>query len=581
MARASGYWVGWCVRSAALSALLFGCTSGTGGGPAGLDPAGGGSSPAAGGNGSSGSGAGASAGTAGGATVTSDIGVPPVGRLNRTQYDNTVRDLLGTALHPAADGFPADELVLGFDTIASALRVQPEHVEKYLAASDALVTELLARPATDPTHLKYFNCDVKSGAACITTVARNLASAAWRRPVTDAELAPYVAAAQAQPTLDLGLSVALRAVLTSANFLYRWELDPNPEDTAPHALNAYEVATRLSYALRGSLPDASLQLAASSGALSTPDGVLKEARRLLDASVAPLVDTFGAQWLNVNQVNTVTPDAMEYPKFDAALRAAMVAEAKAFVSEFLQGKQPVSQLFSADFAYVNARLADHYGIPGITGDALQRVSAAGTHRGGILTMGSFLTATSNPNRTSPVKRGYYVLDRLLCAAPPPPPPTVNLNIDQGSGLEKLSVRQRLAEHEKKGATCFACHQSMDAIGLGLENYDGIGTYRTADAFGPIDATSSLPGPNGPTAFNGPTELAALLAGDERMLPCVVKKVMTFSLGRDIAAPQEPLKAAIVDATKANGSTLRAALEALVVSDIFRMRRAATASEVTP
>ncbi len=241
----------------------------------------------------------------------------------------------------------------------------------------------------------------------------------------------------------------------------------------------------------------------------------------------------------------------------------------------------MSQLFNADFTFVNARLADHYGIPGITGDALQRIPSAGTHRGGLLTMGSFLTATSNPNRTSPVKRGYYVLDRLLCSAPPPPPPTVNLNIDQGSGLENLSVRQRLAEHEKKGATCFACHQQMDAIGLGLENYDGVGTYRTSDSFGPINATSSLTGANGPTAFNGSTELASLLAADERTLPCVVKKLMTYTMGRDIAAPQDSMKNAIADSTKQNGNNLRAALEALVVSDIFRTRRAATAAEVTP
>ena len=570
---------GWCARGAVLSALLLGCTAQAGGGNVDLNPMAGSAGTSTGG----GSGAGSAGGSASGGAPVADIGVPPVSRLNRTQYDNTVRDLLETKQHPAIDGFPADELVLGFDTIGSALRVQPEHVEKYLAASDTLISELLARPATDPVRTKYVSCDLSSGAACLATVVRNLASAAWRRPVTDAELAPYVAAVQAQPSVDLGLSVALRAVLTSANFLYRVELDPSPDDSKAHLLSGSELATRLSYALWGTMPDAELQKAAESGALSTPDGVLKQARRLLDtgAGISPLVDSFGAQWLNVNQLNVVTPDAKEYPKFDAALRTAMQDEAKAFVREFLQGKQPIAQLFNANFTYLNARLAEHYGIPGITGDTLQRVSTAGTPRVGLLTLGSFLTATSNPNRTSPVKRGYFVLDRLLCAAPPPPPPDVNTNIDQGSGLENLSVRERLAAHEKKGAACFACHQTMDAIGLGLENFDGIGTYRTADAFGPIDATSSLPSAGASVAFSGPAELATLLAGDERTLPCVVKKLMTFSLGRDITAAQDAMKVAIVDSTKQNGGNLRAAIEALVVSDIFRMRRAKAASEVTP
>lgn len=580
MLRASG--VGWtlrCASSVALGALLLGCTSeaDSSANPGPTGPAAGTGAGASGGMGSSGM------GTGGASAAAADIGVPPVGRLNRTQYDNTVRDLLQTKLHPAADGFPADELVLGFDTIASALRVQPEHVEKYLAAADTLVSELMARPATDPARTKYFTCDVNSGAACLATVIRNLASAAWRRPVTDAELAPYVAAAQAQPSVDVGLSVALRAVLTSAKFIYRWELDSNPDDASPHLLNGNELATRLSYALWGTLPDAELRQAADSGALATREGLLAQARRLLDASngLTPLVDTFGAQWLNVNQVNSVVPDPKEYPKFDAALRAAMVGETKAFIREFLQGKLPVSQMFTADFSYVNARLADHYGITGITGDALQRVSTAGTHRGGLLTLGSYLTATSNPNRTSPVKRGYFVLDRLLCSPPPPPPGDVNLNIDQGSGLENLSVRDRLAMHEKKGAACAACHVTMDAIGLGLENYDGIGTYRQADGFGTIDAKATLPTAAGNTPFNGATELANLLANDEHTLPCVVQKLMTFSLGREVGKPQIPLKDAIVMDTKANGSNLRAALEALVVSDIFRMRRAATASEVAP
>jgi hypothetical protein len=539
--------------------------------------------------------AGPSSGTAGSAGASStggttqvapgdagDIGYAPVGRLNRAQYDNTVRDLLGTTQQPATH-FPSDELVLGFDAIASVQRVQPEHVEKYLAASDSLVTELIARAPTDPLRLRYVSCDLNAGASCVAEVVENLATAAWRRPVNDAELAPYVSAAQAQSDAAAGISVALRAVLTSAKFLFRWELDPNPEDATPHLLNDYEMATRLSYALRSTTPDAELTSAAADGRLSTAEGVLLQARRLLDTGpgLVPFVNSFGAQWLNVNQVAAVTPNPEAYPTFDAELRASMIEETKQFLRELMATNVPVARLFDADFAYVNARLAQHYGISPAPAQGWQRVATTGTSRGGLLTLGSYLAATSNPTRTSPVKRGYFVLDRLLCSAPPPPPADVSLNIDEGSGLENLPVRQRVAKHEEKGSSCFACHRIMDAIGLGLENYDAIGTYRAADSFGPIDATGTLPSGDAEVAFDGVRELSALLAQDARILPCVVKKLMTFSLGRELSSAQAPHEQAVTDRTLGDGGSLRAAIEAVVTSDVFRMRRAQAASEVSP
>lgn len=555
-----------------------GCTADVGSGPGATTAGAGGTSVnTAGTTGSSGGGS-----SNGGGAQASDVGVVPAGRLNRTQYANTVRDLLGTSLKPASS-FPADDLVLGFDVIAGVLRVQPEHIEKYLAAGDALVGELLARPATDPLRARYISCDLASGAPCVTEVTRKLATAAWRRPVSDAELAPYVAAAQAQSSAEAGLSVALRAVLTSAKFLFRWELDPSPDDATPHLVSGFEMASRLSYAITSSTPDAELLAAAADGRLQTADGVLAQTKRLLSGPTGldPLIDGFAAQWLNVNQVDAVVPNAVAFPSFDAALRASLIGETKAVVRDFWSNDLPVSRLFDADFTYVDARLAQHYGLSGVSGTGFQRVPTAGTTRGGLLTLGSFLTSTSNPTRTSPVKRGFYVLDRLLCSAPPPPPGDVDLNIDAGSGFETLSVRQRAAKHLEKGTSCFACHKVMDPIGLGLENYDAIGAYRQADAFGPIDATGTLPTETGEVAFNGARELAAQLAADARTLPCVVSKLMTFTLGRELRDPQEGFKLAIASATQQNGGHLRAAIEAIVVSDLFRMRRAATAAEVMP
>jgi hypothetical protein len=333
------------------------------------------------------------------------------------------------------------------------------------------------------------------------------------------------------------------------------------------------------------MPDAELFAAAESGALTQTDGVLAQARRLLDTgyALAPLVDGFVAQWLNVNQLRAVVPDQALFPEFDEELREAMIAETKAYAWEFLAGQQPVTSIFNADFSYMNQRLAEHYGVPGVTGTELRRVSLAGTSRRGLLTLGSYLTATSNPTRTSPVKRGFYVMDRLLCEAPPPPPPGVDTNIDQGSGLENVSVRERLAQHQQKGNTCYACHQVMDTIGLGLEHFDAVGKYRDNDEFGPIDASGQLPSPDGSTAtpFDGAAPLADMLATDPRTLTCAVEKLLTYTLGRQFGPDQDSLKETLAAKALTDGGSLRSAIEAVVVADVFRQRRAAAQTEVTP
>jgi len=560
------------------AAICFsGCTGDVGAPPrpSGSGAAAGNEANPGGGNGAGGSGAGSG---------TAEIGFSAMARLNRTQYNNTVRDLLGTNLRPA-DTFPADELVLGFDTIGAVLRIQPEHVQQYLAASYDLMAEFWARPADDPWRTRYVTCDLALGATCHAEVLRNFASAAWRRPATDEELAPYLALVAGQADPVVGLSTAMRGILVSSKFLFRLELDPNVDDVTPHALSGYELATRLSYALWSTMPDAELFAAAESGALLQTDGILAQTRRLLDTGYAltPLVDNFMSQWLNVNQLRAVVPDTALFAEFDDELRESMITETKLFAQEFLASPLPITSVFNADFTYVNQRLAEHYGLPPVTGTTHQRVSLTGTNRRGLLTLGSYLTATSNPTRTSPVKRGLYVLDRLLCEPPPPPPPGVDTNIDQGSGLENLSVRERLAQHQAKGAACAGCHVVMDTIGLGLEHYDAVGKYRDSDEFGSIDATGELPSADGATTipFDGALPLSDLLAADPRTLPCAVEKLMTFALGRQFGVEQAALKQAIADAALGGGASLRAAIEALVVADVFRQRRAAALTEVTP
>jgi Protein of unknown function (DUF1592)/Protein of unknown function (DUF1588)/Protein of unknown function (DUF1587)/Protein of unknown function (DUF1595)/Protein of unknown function (DUF1585) len=541
--------------------------------------------------GSTGAGIAGVAGTAGGGTGTAgaaapggplDVGISTAIRLNRTQYNNTVRDLLGTTLTPA-DNFPPDETSLGFDTLGGTLQLQPERQDAYLSASATLISELLARPTTDALYKRAITCDYAMGATCPKQILTAFATRAWRRPAVDAELAPYVTLAAAGPTPKDGLSAALRAVLVSANFIYRLEHDPDPNVATAHRLNGYELATRLSYFLWATMPDDALFADAAAGKL-LDDASLKAAiaRMLADATRArPLVDTFGAEWLGLGKMQSITPDATLYPMFNDTVRAAMIEENKRFVLEFLTNGKAIPAMLSADFTYVNATLAAYYGLPAVTGAALQRVPVAGTNRtGGLLTLGSYLAGESNPNRTSPVKRGLFVLDRLLCSAPPPPPPNVNTNIDQGSGLENLPLRQRLAQHQKLGAGCAACHSIMDSIGLGLENFDGAGRYRAADDHGPIDATGTLPGGGGTVSFDGVSQLAAILAADPRFVPCVVQKLLTFSIGRDFSRDTD-LRDQLTKAAGGSAANLRGALESVVMSDAFRSRRAALQTEVMP
>jgi hypothetical protein len=265
-----------------------------------------------------------------------DIGFQPVGRLNQRQYNNTVHDLLGTTLNPAAN-FPADETTLGFDTIAGVLRVQPEHLESYVAAAHTLVDELFARPATDPVRTRILTCDYKTaGTDCESTILKAFATRAWRRPATDAELAPYVTLAAAQPTPEEGLNAALVGVLSSTRFLYRIEGDPDPANTAPHKLTAYELATRLSYFLWSTMPDDALFAAADAGQLSDKAMLTAQVTRMLkDPKAAALADNWGGQWLYTRQVDEVQPDTKAFPMFDAALRSALKQETAMMLNDIL------------------------------------------------------------------------------------------------------------------------------------------------------------------------------------------------------------------------------------------------------
>ncbi len=505
----------------------------------------------------------------------------PMARLNREQYNRTVRDVLGSQLRPA-DSFPLDETALGFDTIAAVQGLQPTHVDRYMSAARQLADEFMARGPGDPVRDHFIACDLSSGAECQLSTIRALANELWRRPVADDELTAFTALAANQPTPAQGLHAALRALLVSAPFIFRVEMDPDPNSDVPHPVSAHELATRLSYLITGSSPDVQLRAAADAGTLLETETLVAEFQRLVAApeQAQVVIDTFGAQWLNINAMDRAEPFREMFPDFDEELRAAMIAESKLFLLDFLNNDRALPGLFNAEFTYANQRLAQHYGLPETMSEELVEVSTAGTPRIGLLSHGSFLTATSNPTRTSPVKRGLFVLERLLCQAPPPPPADVDTDIEPNPEAGELSLRERLLAHQEKGPACFGCHQVMDAIGLGLENFDAIGSYREEDEFGAIDATAELPSADGssPTPFDGAAELAQILAQDERTVHCAVERLLEYGLGRALSSADQNMEYVVATTAKVNGESLRDALEALVVSETFRFRRPGLALE---
>ena len=369
---------------------------------------------------------------------------------------------------------------------------------------------------------------------CAARILDAFGHSAWRRPLTDDELRRLVglvrlAVEQGDPILD-GIKLALRATLLSPHFLYKVELDPDPTSLEPHRLSDHELATRMSYFLWATTPDDALLDAADAGELSTDDGVRAQVARMLeDPRAQALVDHFAGQWLFVRALDDHFPDYNFFPDFDDELRASMQREALLFFGAFLREGRPLPEMMTADFAFIDERLAAHYGLPfegaPVADTGFVRADVSDDARGGLLTLGSVLTVTSFPTRTSPVRRGKWVLEQLLCSAPPPPPAGVEADLE---GVDpNASLRERLEQH-RTDPTCAACHDLMDPIGLGMENFDGIGAHRTTMAGAPVDASGELP--DG-TQFTGVGELSTALGADHRFTDCFTEKMFVYALGR--------------------------------------------------
>ena len=419
---------------------------------------------------------------------------------------------------------------------------------------------LVARPAAGA-----------SARAAAEKVLTNFARRAYRRPVKPDEAARLMklydlAAAQGEPFVS-ALKLPMKAVLVSPHFLYRIEDDPkNPNDV--RTIDDFEFATRLSYFLWSSMPDEELFALATKGALRKPGTLDAQVKRMLnDPKAKALSANFAGQWLQLRNLQTLTPDKGYYPAWDAALAAAMAGEAESFFEYVVQNDRPVLDFLDADYTFVNERLAKHYGITGVRGDDFRKVVLADGRRGGVITMASTLTVTSNPTRTSPVKRGKWILENVLGTPPPPPAPDVPEL--PPTGELKGTLRQQMEQH-RADPKCAVCHNKLDPLGFGLENFDGIGGWRTTDNKQAIDPSGELPG--GAT-FSGPAELRKVLLGKaDQFRDCFAEKLLTFGLGRGLEYYDKCALDDIVKASKADGDKFSALVLAVVKSDPFQKRK---------
>jgi hypothetical protein len=463
-------------------------------------------------------------------------------RLNRAEYNNTVRDLFGVELN-VGDLLPADggggE---GFDTSGNALFTSSIHLEKYMAAADQALKAVL------PDSTRGLSAEFKRAREHILVakpglrtspreagekVVRSFARRAFRRPVSDEEvqrlMTMFDRAQKRGDSFVPSIRLALQAVMISPHFLFLAE--PEPAENGVQPLPAVPLASKLSYFLWSSMPDEELMKLAESGELLNTNVYRQQIHRMLRHPKADaLGERFALQWLDLERLGTeVRPDPKHFPEFDTRLNEAMHNEVIAYVSHVFRNDRSLIELIDSDYTFVNERLARTYGIRGVKGDKMERVSLTDRNRGGIVGMAAVHAVTSYPTRTSPVLRGRWVLESLLGDKVPPPPPDVPA-LEEPEKAGDKTLREQLEIHRTK-SECAACHDKMDPLGFGLENFDALGRWREKDREQPIDAKGTLP--SGQT-YTGPAGLkAVLMERKDTIMKHLVRKMTGYAFGREL------------------------------------------------
>jgi len=405
-------------------------------------------------------------------------------------------------------------------------------------------------------------------------IIRRFITRAWRRPVTTDETSRltvlFTHAQQNGDSFEDSIKLALEAALVSPHFLFRGEVQPDPDNAkSVHQINEFALASRLSYFLWSTMPDEELlQLAGKKTLRKNLNSQIK--RMMQDHRSEALVQNFAAQWLQIRSLSNVAPAKQTYPSFDEELREAMGKETEMFFTNIMREDRSLLDFLEANYTFVNERLARHYGITGITGKEFQKVSFTDGRRGGLLTHASILTLTSNPTRTSPVKRGKWILENILGTPPPPPPPDVPELSEEKEKILSGSLRQRMEQH-RQTPICASCHARMDPIGFGFENFDGIGAWREMDGKFPVEADGKLVSGQ---SFEGPSELKKILMEQKRteFLRCVTEKMLTFALGRGLEYYDKCAVDKIVKALEKDQFRFSTLVNTIVGSLPFQMRR---------
>ena len=437
-------------------------------------------------------------------------------------------------------------------------------------------------PGDTPSRRRIFVCtpeNSKDEVPCAKKILGTLARRAYRRPVTDADMETLLSFYQAgknQGGFESGIENSLRLILASPKFLFRAEQDPaRVPPGSVYRVGDLDLASRLSFFLWSSIPDDELLNVAARGELKDPAVLDREVRRMLaDPKAQALVNNFAEQWLFLRNVQSMAPDEATFPNFDDNLRQSFMRETELFFESVVKEDRDVMDLLTADYTFVNERLAKHYGIPNVYGSQFRRVALTGLAdndaRRGLLGQGSILSLTSVPTRTSPVIRGKWILENLMGTPPPAPPPNVPALKDQAQGGKILSVRQLLEEH-RKNAPCSTCHAVMDPLGFALENFNAVGEYRTKDASGPIDSSGQLA--DG-TKIDGVVGLRqALLKQPEYFVGTLTEKMLTYALGRPLEYYDMPVVRGIVEGAARNDYRFSSLITGIVKSGPFEMRRA--------
>ncbi len=511
-----------------------------------------------------------------------DPGKPVIRRLNRAEYNQSVRYLTGLDLR-IADSFPADATSYGFDNIAASLTLTSVQVEQYFGAAQKVVDALL-NDATEPPkdteqesgyRAVYFTNANKEGSdrAAAKKIMERFAKRAFRRPVEsewiDKLLVIYDRSRDQQLKHDNAIGNMIIAVLISPRFLMRAERN-QPEIEHPYPIDDYDLASRMSFFLWSGPPDDVLMDLASRNQLHNPEQLdIQLSRMLADTRSNALIENFFARWLQFSEMAIHLPDEQAFPNYGLELHEAIAAEPRLTLVELIREDHAITNLIDADYTYANQILAKHYGLENVTGSSMQRLNLPDRRRGGLLTSAALLMAQADPGRTNVPRRGNFIAGTILGSPAPPPPPDVPVLDETGASEKDLTLRERLDAHRNQ-PQCASCHSKIDPLGFGFENYDATGAWRDLEVGKPVDASGELPDGR---KFNGPIELKdILMERKEEFVATFATQLLIYALGRGPIVTDQCVVEDTIEAAKANSYRFSSIVKSIVHSYPFLHRQ---------